>query len=107
MADPDEALIEAIAEAIAGGPAALVDLQLRDPGTASNAYRSARAAFAAMVEHLGLTVQYGTDDAGDDHEWATEQADEGSARRIAADDPGLVVVSRVVSKWVEVDHGSE
>jgi NAD(P)-dependent dehydrogenase (short-subunit alcohol dehydrogenase family) len=103
VADPDEALIEAIAEAIAGGPAALVDLQLRDPGTASNAYRSARAAFAAMVEHLGLV-----------EEWTVRHAQgihpgpftEDSARRWIAQDiknDQTRLLRRLVSRWVEVE----
>jgi hypothetical protein len=56
-----------------------------------------------MVEHLGLVEEWGTDDWPDDHEWADEQADEASARSIAADDPELMVVRRLVSRWVEVE----
>jgi hypothetical protein len=76
VADPDEALIEAIAEAIRRADGWL---------TGSESASMARAAYAAMVEHLGLVEETARLYAG------------GSYRP----------QRRLVSRWVEVDHGSE
>jgi hypothetical protein len=76
MSDPDEALIEAIAEAIVG-----VDMIAAYPARPEAWYPEARAAFAAMVEHLGLVEETRTTYA--------------------------IVQRRLVSRWVEVEHGSE
>jgi hypothetical protein len=108
MSDPDEALIEAIAEAIRShrvevwmAPSAifgwhcLTCQQERDPFTRSVEVaeqdaisHSARAAYAAMVEHLGLVEETRP-----------------FLRDMLAREPHPREKRRLVSRWVEVDHG--
>jgi hypothetical protein len=70
------ALIEAIAQAIVA-----TDPDNIEPGRPEAWMNEARAAHAAMVEHLGLVEETRTTYA--------------------------IVQRRLVSRWVEVDHGSE
>ena len=106
VADPDEALIEAIAEVIRAhrvevylaaigrfGWHCLTCGEEREPLAHSIEVaeqdalaHSARAAYAAMVEHLGLVEE--TIPAG---YWARDSKP----------------MRRLVSRWTEVDHGSE
>jgi hypothetical protein len=95
VADPDEALIEAIAEAIFVDEPCVKPWKydqcwvhehsgFDDPSPSPRCdyvLGRARAAYAAMVENLGLVEKTTT--------------------------TGPMLIRRLVSRWVEVDHGSE
>jgi hypothetical protein len=137
VADPDEALIEAIAEAIRShrvevwmapnahfGWHCLTCQQERDPFTRSVEVaeqdaisHSARAAFAAMVEHLGLVEEWSVRHAQGIHpgpfteegarHWIAQDIKNDERRRWEARGKQRLLRRLVQSRWVEVDHGSE
>ena len=98
VADPDEALIEAIAEAIS-------DVYAEDQRPVLEPDRQlARAAYAAMVEHLGLVEETCCDDAYRDRE------EFGKYSVYTCADMERSCLTRLAQPWpdrMEVDHGSE
>jgi hypothetical protein len=99
VADPDEALIEAIADELSGWQIGTGYYSLTISST--DAREMARAAYTAMVEHLGMVEE-------------TRRLADGMAGT-TTDLAGITrsfskpqtVQRRLVSRWVEVDHGSE
>ncbi|MGZ4519747.1 MAG: hypothetical protein ACXVX9_00195 [Mycobacteriaceae bacterium] len=100
MADPDEALIEAIAEAVSHAASYRAD----DPGEREVYVEGydlpiALAAYTAMVEHLGLVEETDAE--------RPCGCPAGRPSLMCCTDQTVTVRRRLVSRWTEVDHGSE
>jgi hypothetical protein len=122
VADPNEALIEAIAEAIA--ESLNDEMEKSDPNwqhtiatQAKDWTDEARAAYAAMTEHLGLVEEWSVRHAQGIHpgpfteegarHWIAQDIKNDERRRWEARGKQRLLRRLVQSRWVEVDHGSE
>ncbi|MGZ6852494.1 MAG: hypothetical protein ACXVGC_00265 [Mycobacteriaceae bacterium] len=118
MADPDEALIEAIAEAMWLDDLSFDGLTVEvasaefpwppEEGLADAYRHSARAAYAAVVAHLELVEETRIQCGQPVGEFLGHPMACGACQFIRPGACGVEIrKTRLVSRWTEVDHGSE